>query len=231
VERFVGLVETSIGKMVPLMTRKDREEDPLQVFAEPYNSLIVDRNGFKNPLPDVSYLAPKDNMKAWVDRKLFIHNLGHATVAYTGYLAHPEAVYIHELLADHKIYHTARMTMLQSADILQALYPGEFSSNQLEAHIDDLLRRFMNRSLGDTVFRVGCDLYRKLGPEDRLAAPVHAAIRLGKPHHLILEAIKAGIAFRATDENGNHLPADQLFFEEAQKGTAYMLKKVSALKQ
>ena len=31
---LVGLVETSIGKMVPIMTHKDFEEDPLQVFAE-----------------------------------------------------------------------------------------------------------------------------------------------------------------------------------------------------
>ena len=48
-ERLVGLVETSIGKMVPIMTQKDLDEDPLQVFAEPYNTLIVSRNGFKNP--------------------------------------------------------------------------------------------------------------------------------------------------------------------------------------
>ncbi|MDD3624968.1 MAG: hypothetical protein PHT17_05205, partial [Proteiniphilum sp.] len=32
--QLVGLVETSIGKMVPVMTREDIREDPLQVFAE-----------------------------------------------------------------------------------------------------------------------------------------------------------------------------------------------------
>ena len=35
--------------------------------------------------PDVKGLAPKKNIKAWVDRKAFIHNLGHATAAYYGY--------------------------------------------------------------------------------------------------------------------------------------------------
>ena len=226
VEQLVGLVETSIGKMVPLMTRKDMEEDPLQVFAEPYNTLIVNKNGFKNPLPDVPFLAPKENIKAWVDRKLFIHNLGHATVAYTGFLAHPLSVYIYEILADRKIYRLSRQTMQQSAEILMALYPDEFTKEQLDEHIDDLLQRFMNRSLGDTVFRVGCDLYRKLGPEDRLAAPVHAAIRLNKPYDLILNAIKAGIQFRATDDNGNYFPADKQFFQEAKKGTRYILENV-----
>jgi len=226
VGQLVGLVETSIGKMVPIMTRKDLEEDPLQVFAEPYNSLIVDKKGFKNPLPDVPFLAPKEHIKAWVDRKLFIHNLGHATVAYLGFQAYPDAVYIYETLEDNRIFQIARQTMLQSAEILLELYPNEFTLKELEEHIDDLLSRFMNRSLGDTVFRVGCDLYRKLGPEDRFTAPIHAAIRTGKPYDLIFNALKAGISFRATDENGNYFPSDIRFFEETQKGIPYILEHV-----
>lgn len=80
-DQLVGLVETSIGKMVPIMLKKDVEEDILQVFAEPYNTLILDRKAFKNPIPQIFGLSPKENMKAWVDRKLFIHNLGHAATA------------------------------------------------------------------------------------------------------------------------------------------------------
>jgi len=76
--KLVGLVETSIGKMVPIMLRKDMDEDILQVFAEPYNTLILAIKSIKNPIPDVPGLSPKENMKAWVDRKLLIHNLGHA---------------------------------------------------------------------------------------------------------------------------------------------------------
>ena len=227
--QLVGLVETSIGKMVPIMTQEDIREDPLQVFAEPYNSLIVAKNSFKNPIPDVPFLAPKENIKAWVDRKLFIHNLGHATTAYLGYQAHPEAVYICDVLEDQQLLQEVRQTMLQAADILQALYPNEFTHQQLEDHIDDLLHRFRNRSLGDTLFRVGCDLYRKLGPEDRLVAPLRAALKLNKPYHLILNAIEAGISFRAKDENGNYYPPDELFFEEAKKGNRYILEKVCQL--
>lgn len=229
-EQLVGLVETSIGKMVPIMTQKDIEEDPLQVFAESYNSLIVAKNGFKNPIPDVPFLAPKENIKAWVDRKLFIHNLGHATTAYLGFKAYPDAVYISEVLEDRDLLCAVRQTMLQAAEILRALYPEEFTSKQLEKHIDDLIVRFGNKSLKDTIFRVGCDLYRKLGPEDRLAAPVHAAIRMGKPYHLILDAIMAGISFRAKDENGNYFPLDRLFFEEAQKGSQYILENVCKIR-
>ncbi|NJK98692.1 MAG: mannitol-1-phosphate 5-dehydrogenase, partial [Bacteroidales bacterium] len=118
VNELAGLVETSIGKMVPIMTRKDTEDDPLQVFAEPYNNLIVSKNGFKNPVPDIEFLSPKENIKAWVDRKLFIHNLGHATAAYLGYLLKPEAIYLCEVLESFEVYETTRLAMLQSADIL-----------------------------------------------------------------------------------------------------------------
>ena len=229
-ERLVGLVETSIGKMVPIMTRRDIEKNSLQVFAEPYNTLIVAKNSFINPIPEVPFLAPKENIKAWVDRKLFIHNLGHAATAYLGFKLHPEAVYIGELLDDQALFRAVRQTMLQAAAILQAIYPEEFTSAQLEEHVDDLLHRFGNRNLGDTVFRVGCDLYRKLSPEDRLAAPVHAAIRIGRPYHLILDVIEAAISFRAKDENGNYYPSDEWFFEEAKKGTRHVLENVCKIK-
>jgi mannitol-1-phosphate 5-dehydrogenase len=226
-DRLVGLVETSIGKMVPIMTRKDIESDPLQVFAEPYNDLIVARNGFRNPVPEIEFLSPKDNIKAWVDRKLFIHNLGHATAAYLGHLKEPSAVYMYEVLENSKVYNATRNTMLQSADILMARYPGEFSTANLIAHIDDLLSRFRNKALGDTIFRVGCDLYRKLSPEDRLAAPIHAAIKMGLSYDLIMNAVKAAINFRAVDETGRLFPDDERFFSiEAKKGLNYILEHI-----
>ena len=50
-EERVGLVETSIGKMVPIMTAADLAEDPLQIFAEPYNTLILDKKGFRGAIP------------------------------------------------------------------------------------------------------------------------------------------------------------------------------------
>ena len=227
--QLVGLIETSIGKMVPIMTLEDIKEDPLQVFAEPYNSLIVAKNSFINPVPDVSFLAPKENIKAWVDRKLFIHNLGHATTAYLGFQAHPGTIYISDVLDDKRLFQDVRLTMLQAADILQALYPDEFTHQQLEEHTDDLLHRFRNRNLGDTLFRVGCDLYRKLGPEDRLVAPLRAALKLNKPYQLILNAIEAGISFRGKDQDGNYYPSDEIFFEEAKKGNRHILEKICQL--
>jgi len=228
-DQLVGLVETSIGKMVPIMTQRDMEEDPLQIFAEPYNTLIVSKDGFRNPIPAVMNMEPKENMKAWVDRKLFIHNLGHSTAGYLGFQKHPEAVKMHEVLSDPEILESTRKTMLQSAEILMRLYPDEFTVNHLTLHIDDLLSRFRNKALGDTVFRVGCDLYRKLGPEDRLAAPISVALKLNRPYDMIMKALKAAVVFRAKDENGQYFPADEEFFRKADSGIEYVLREICKL--
>jgi mannitol-1-phosphate 5-dehydrogenase len=228
-DQLIGLVETSIGKMVPIMSFKDFEEDPLQVFAEAYNTLIVARKGFKNPVPKVHNLAPKDNIKSWVDRKLFIHNLGHATAAYLGFRKYPDAINIYEILEDPEILETIRRTMLQSADILMALYPEEFTTSQLTDHIDDLLHRFSNKALGDTIFRVGCDLYRKLSPEDRLVAPIKAAMRLNMPYDLIYNSLLAAITFRATNEQGEYLASDISFFSESLFGINHILRNICKL--
>jgi mannitol-1-phosphate 5-dehydrogenase len=221
-ENLVGLVETSIGKMVPIMSLKDKEENILQVFAEPYNSLIVDRKAFKNPIPGIKDLAPKENIAAWVDRKLFIHNLGHAAAAYYGYLSNPGAIYIYEVLANKKVHEFVREAMQQSSAILRKIYPGEFTSGQLSNHIDDLLFRFQNRSLGDTVFRVGCDLHRKLAADDRMVYPLKKGYEFGMPVDKIFHALVCGIYFRARDEKGEYYPEDERFIGSYQNN----IKKV-----
>jgi len=225
-EERVGLVETSIGKMVPIMLKKDTDEDMLQVFAEPYNTLILDKKAFKNPIPVIEGLAPKVNMKAWVDRKLFIHNLGHATMVYLGFIAHPTATFLYEVLADNELRENIRNTMLQAANILIEKYPDEFTIEMLTAHIDDLLRRFQNQALGDTLFRVGCDLQRKLSAEDRLAGAIHLAHEMKLPYDLILKALVCGCHFKATDETGNQLSDDIEFGKIVEKGITSVLTTI-----
>lgn len=217
VESFIGLIETSIGKMVPIIPLSELERDPLVVFAEPYNTLILDGKGFKSSIPEVKGLAPKSNIKAWVDRKAFIHNLGHATAAYYGFHLHPDALYMYEILEDREVFLFTRAVMLQSADILLAAYPEDFTAKDLEEHIDDLINRFMNKALQDTIFRVGQDLPRKLGSDDRFMGSIHLAIQYLLPYDLILQAMSYGLFFCAKSEEGHLFPSDISFLEALSK--------------
>lgn len=212
-DRLVGLVETSIGKMVPIMTPAELEKDPLMIYAEHYNTLIVDKKGFRSSIPDIKELAPKDNMKAWVDQKAFIHNLGHATAAYYGFYKHPEIKYLSEILDDKEVCDFTRDVMLQSADLLYSAYPEEFTIHGLKEHVEDLIYRFRNKSLKDTVFRVGQDLLRKLGPDDRFMGALRLAGKLEMPCNMILKAMSYGFVFRAKDEGGNYFTTDKIFIE------------------
>lgn len=231
VDKLVGLIETSIGKMVPIMQQKDQVNDKLQIFAEPYNTLIIDKKGFKNPIPDIPDLAPKENIKAWVDRKLCIHNLGHVSLAYAGYLYNPGFIYLWEALNIPDIKNYAKATMLQAAEILVKKYPDDFISSELEEHIDDLILRFGNKTLGDTIFRVGCDLQRKLSANDRLAGTIRYALELGLPYQKILFALVCGCHFRALDEKGNYFNDDIDFINKFNGNVPLVLKEISGFNE
>ncbi len=226
IDKLVGLVETSIGKMVPIMQQADIEKDPLVVFAEPYNNLIVDKKGFKGEIPNVKGLSPKENIKAWVDRKAFIHNLGHATAAYIGAFKHPEATYIFEVLNDPEVFKFTQDVMLLSAGILQAIYPEDFTREDLESHINDLLFRFQNKALKDTIFRVGQDRPRKLGPDDRFVGIIRVAEALKMKSSKILEAMAYAFYFKAFDEYGNESGPDKDFDQYLSTGLDFTLETV-----
>ncbi|TNF42415.1 MAG: mannitol-1-phosphate 5-dehydrogenase [Bacteroidetes bacterium] len=224
--QIAGLVETSIGKMVPLMSQKDLQTDMLQVFAEEYNTLVLDKKAFKNPIPQIEGLAPKENIKAWIDTKFFIHTLGHATAAYLGFTFNPGMIYLHEVLDVPELYSEIRETMLQSATALIKRYPEEFTFKMLHEHIDDLLLRFRNRALGDTIYRVGCDLKRKLSPNDRVAGAIKLAREMDLPYDKMLKALVCGCRFRATGENGKMFQGDIEFAAIYETGIRNVLTRI-----
>jgi mannitol-1-phosphate 5-dehydrogenase len=222
-DKSIGLIETSIGKMVPVISSDQINHDSLAVYAEAYNTLILSKKNFLNPIPAIPELAPKDNIKAWVDRKLFIHNFGHASLAYIAALNNPDFLYTWEALADKEIYEEVYQTMKEAAFILHSIYSEEFSIQDLEIHIFDLLKRFANKALGDTIYRVGCDLPRKLSPEDRIVPLIRIANRKNLPYKRIMKVLLAGILFPAKDAKGRMLEADRLFISQFNRNTDKIL--------
>ena len=219
----VGLVETSIGKMVPLMPLEVRRRDPLEVWGEAYNAIIADRSGFVGAVPDgIEGLQLKSCFQAYVERKLYIHNLGHATCACHGFLRGYKLIC--DAVADEQVRAETRAVMMGSARALIRRYPSEFDEANQTAHVEDLLRRFGNRLLGDTVFRVGRDLPRKLAPGDRFIGGLRLVQAEGGDAAPVCRAIAAALRFAATDESGQPFAADAAFRERvAREGAAAVL--------
>ncbi|MBN1350048.1 mannitol-1-phosphate 5-dehydrogenase [candidate division KSB1 bacterium] len=229
-DQILGLVETSIGKMVPIMSAEDRQRDPLLVYAEAYNTLILDKKGFKGEIPAVAGLAPKENMKAYVERKSFIHNLGHAMTAYLEFVRNKGYTYTWEAMADADIRKTAKLAMWESGRALIEAYPDEFNEQNQEEHIENLLKRFANRHLGDTIFRVGRDIQRKLSYDDRLIGAMRFALAHGVEPVITAMGAAAACFFKKTDEAGALFPGDAEFHATIfPKGVDYILSAVCGL--
>lgn len=184
----VGFVEASIGRMVPIMTEREKAEDPLLICVEPYCELPVDAQGFKGPIPHLQHMLPRSNFQAYVERKLFVHNMSHAAAAYLGYLRGHE--YIWQAITDKKIRREVGAALTETCAGLVAkhgLDPAE-----LKAHAEDLLHRYRNRTLADQVARIAKDPIRKLGPKDRLIGAALMCLEQGiEPAHVAFAAAAA----------------------------------------
>lgn len=211
IDSMVGLVETSISKMVPIMTKEMIKNDPLLLYAEAYNRILLDKNGFKGEIPKIKGLEPKDNFKAYVDLKLFVHNLGHATTAYLGFINNPKMKYIWEAIRDSNIHESVKNAMEESGKALTYEYPNVFNMKIIREQIDNLVQRFNNKALGDTIFRVGRDIPRKLSRNDRLVGSLLLDYKHGIWAPFTIASIAAAMFFRAKDENGNLFSKDEIF--------------------
>jgi mannitol-1-phosphate 5-dehydrogenase len=217
----VGFVDTVIGRMVPLLTPEQRAADPAFIVAEPYKELPVDRAGFVGEMPAVVGLQACDHFPAYVARKLYIHNGGHAVLAYLGYLR--GHVYGYEALEDPAVERLLLAAWREAEAGVAAAYgvPREW----LEAHAADLHRRFANRALGDTIIRLARDPLRKLAPEDRLVGAARLAERAGVVPDALAWAIAAAYRFDSSQDP----IAAQLQERIATLGLAGALKAVSQI--
>ena len=206
-DAYVGLAETSIGKMVPIQDSSNL----LLLRSEPYNELFVDALAFHHPLPQSKDIHPVTPIAAYVERKLFIHNMGHSATAYLGYSLHPEEVTIAAVLEDERVHQQVAEAMMQSGRVLLALHPGCFTASEVDDHIQDLLRRFSNQALADTVHRVGRDLRRKLRFDDRLFGVITKAESLGMQWDAIGRAFVQALSFAAPDVTGTPYSEDIIF--------------------
>ena len=96
IDKEIGFVEASIGRMVPVVPEDKKMGNVLRVYVEPYNILPVDKDAFKGEIPSVANLYPYSPFNLFIQRKLFMHNMSHATCAYLGFLKNPKS-YLNDL--------------------------------------------------------------------------------------------------------------------------------------
>ncbi|HOJ09894.1 MAG TPA: mannitol dehydrogenase [Clostridiales bacterium] len=192
----VGLVEASIGRMVPVMTEEMQEGNPLRVYVEEYCELPVEKDAFKGEIPSIINMVPFSPFDLYIQRKLFMHNMSHATAAYLGFLNN--YTYIWETCKNPAIKLITMKALLESSIALSLEH--NYPLQKLVEHAEDLLYRFGNRLLGDTVARVGRDTVRKLSKNDRLVGAAELCVKQGIVPAYICIGIAAGYIFAPEDD-------------------------------
>lgn len=221
VKEKLGLVETVVGRMIPVITEEKKQEDPIAVWVEAFGILPVAQKGFKNGVPDIKGFDPIPDIHAYEERKLFCHNCMHCMASYFGYLK--GYTYVYEAVEDKEIAEKVRAGGWEAGRALIAKH--NFKEEDYSAHIEDLLKRFTNHELGDTVARCGGDPVRKLGRRDRLIGAALAALEGGQQPDNIIDAILAGIKFNP--EGDKSVPVIQKKLEEG--GIGKVLTDISGL--
>ncbi len=194
-DKNIGLVEASIGRMVPIQTEEMKDGNPLRVCVENYGYLPVDKEAFKGEIPEIKNMVPFEPFDFYLKRKLYVHNMGHAICAYLGDLLGVE--YIYESIDHDEVYIIVRGAMEESARALSKRYGVPLEDILL--HVTDLLNRFTNAALRDTCKRVGNDPTRKLSPKDRLIGSSSLALEMGVTPAYIAIGAAAGL-FRYMNE-------------------------------
>ena len=188
-DETVGLVEASIGRMVPVQTEEMKDGEPMRVCVERYGFLPTDKAAFKGGVPEIKNMVPFAPFDFYIKRKLYVHNMGHATCAYLGDLLDLQYIYQSIDVADVRIL--VQNAMLESAMALSKKYG--VALEDIVLHITDLLNRFTNAALLDTCARVGGDPGRKLSPDDRLIGSSALALECGVTPAYIAVGAAAGV--------------------------------------
>ncbi len=218
VEAHVGFVDSAVDRIVP---PSEATNDPLEVTVETFSEWIVDKTQFNGPLPTIAGMELTDNLMAFVERKLFTLNTGHAITAYLGQMAGHQT--IRDAILDPAVRATVKGAMEESGAVLIKRYG--FDPEKHAAYIQKILGRFENPYLKDDVERVGRQPLRKLSAGDRLIKPLLGTLEYGLPHPNLVKGIAAAMHYRSEQDP----QAQELAKLLADKGPRAALAEVSGL--
>lgn len=191
-DEFVGFPNCSVDRIVP----PSKNENPLDVTVENYYEWNVEEAGFKGEIPEIEGMNLVGNLEAYIERKLFTLNTGHASTAYLGSLKGYNT--IDQSINDTEIEEQVRKIMQESGEALIAKFG--FNKEDHFAYIEKIIKRFKNPYLQDDVKRVGREPIRKLSVNERFVKPINTALEYNLPIDNLLVGLAAALNFRNEED-------------------------------
>ena len=191
-DAHVGFADCSVDRIVPPV----RSENPIDVVVENFYEWNVEEKSFVGGAPHIEGMNLADNLLAYIERKLFTLNTGHAITAYLGRMK--GLATIDESIADPSIFAIVKEAMQQSGQALVEKFG--FDRDAHFKYIDKIIGRFKNPYLKDDVTRVGREPLRKLSSTDRLVKPMMTAREYGLPCDKLLLGIGAALHYNNPED-------------------------------
>ncbi len=191
----IGFVSASVGRMVPV----SMEADTSEVIVESYNQLPIDADALKTDVSGIKNFMPVTPFAIEKYKKYFMHNMSHAVVAYMGFIGGYE--FLWEAMDDDFIRNIAKKALGESIRAISKHF--NVHKKPLLDYANDLLNRYANKYLNDTVERVGRDPKRKLRPNDRLTGAVNFCVECGIDPDYILYGIAAAFCFDIQEDTSS----------------------------
>ncbi|KAI0357408.1 mannitol dehydrogenase domain-containing protein [Trametes cingulata] len=200
VEQNVGFANCSVDRIVPPFDPKDRDSSgPLDVGVEGFYEWVVDEKALQRTRPAVQLKGIRltDDLEAYIERKLFTLNCGHAITAYLGYLKGYST--IDEAIRDKEIHETVRNALLnEGGAALRKKH--KFDEQEYREYVEKVMERFANPKLKDDIVRVGRQPLRKLAKGDRLLGPAYMARESGLPIDNLAKGIAAAFLYEVPED-------------------------------
>lgn len=216
-EQYVGFPDCSVDRIVPPV----KSENPIDVVVERFFEWNVERAAFKGAVPEIPGMNPANNLIAYIERKLFTLNSGHAICAYLGCLRGHHTIL--DSVSDPVIGPIVYRAMQQSGAGLVKKFSMDEQKHQ--AYIDRIFARFHNPYLQDEVARVGREPIRKLAASDRLINPLLTAYNFRLPVDQLIFGAAAALRY----DNAEDPQSVELQKTIAEQGAAAALAQYSGL--
>ena len=187
VSKLIGFPDAAVDRIVPAQ----KNDEKLLVKVEEYAEWDVDKKGMVGEIPEIKGMTIVENLNAYIERKLFTVNTGHASIAYLSYQKGYRD--ISTAMKDEEIVNAARKVWAETSELLIDKY--KFDPAVHKKYVETAEARFSNPHLSDEVTRVARGPKRKLSPADRLVSPATQLIERGKTPNALAKVIAAALKF------------------------------------
>lgn len=177
-------------------------EDDCAVHCEKFMQWVIE-DSFCTPVPDfskVGALVVKD-VRPYELMKIRLLNGSHSALSYPSYMMGHRMV--HEAATDSVVREFIRDCYMTEIEATLPEVPGV----DISTYEDDLISRFSNPYIADTILRLASDGSKKIS--NAILRPLEEGLASGlSMDHVIMALVLWNQFYIHLDENGNHMPID-----------------------